>query len=68
MKHTIQTTKEVGALFSFEGGHEEIFASLPQALFVRLEQDGDRIELPTADFRAFLKALSEWADEAGIPA
>jgi hypothetical protein len=68
MKHTIQIITYAKATFSFEGGYEEIFAERPRPDFVSIQQDGDQINLPTADFRAFLKALSDWADAAGIPA
>jgi hypothetical protein len=71
MKHTIQTTTEVSARFSFEGGFEELFVSPTFSgllTHVAMQQDGNLIEVPASDFRAFLKALSEWADEAGIPA
>lgn len=68
MKHTIQTTTEVSARFSFEGGFEEIFVEVAGVGHVAFQQNGDRFFVPASDFRAFLKALSEWADEAGIPA
>lgn len=67
MKSSIQTTKGVKATFSFEGGYEEIFAARDAALVhVTIMQDGDYLLLPASDFRAFLTALSEWADQAGI--
>lgn len=67
MKAKIQTTTETKATFSFEGGFEEIFTERDGDL-VRIQQDGGVVFVPASDFRAFLKALSEWADEAGIPA
>lgn len=67
MKHKLHTSTNVTATFSFDGGYEEIFVE-GKFPHTTLMQDGDYLQVPSCDFRAFLKALSEWADEAGIPA